>query len=381
MRIIVSGGGTGGHIYPALTIVRAIQKQIPDAEFLYVGTKDGLEADLVPKEGIPFETVNIQGFKRSLTPENLLRGARAFGGVMKAMGIVRRFRPDVAVGTGGYVCGPILLASSLAGIPTLIQEQNVMPGVTNRFLSRFVSCVAMGTKEAAEHFPKGKRIFTGNPVREEVLRARRDAGQESFGLDPAAKTVLVSGGSRGARSINRAMVGVLAHYAGKPGVQILHVTGKAGYDDTIARLQKAGVDLSGAGNLSVRPYLYDMPQALACADVAVFRAGAIGIAELTARGVPSVLVPYPYAAANHQEMNARAAASEGAARMILDKELTAERLLSVLAELLSEDAKLKRMAQAAKRLGRPKAADKIASRVIRLAKGTHELVTVGERRS
>ena len=161
----------------------------------------------------------------------------------------------------------------------------------------------------------------------------------------------------------------------------MHVTGKAGYDDTIARLQKAGVDLSGAGNLSVRPYLYDMPQALACADVAVFRAGAIGIAELTARGVPSVLVPYPYAAANHQEMNARAVASEGAARMILDKELTAERLLSVLAELLSKDAKLKRMAQAAKRLGRPKAADKIASRVIRLAKGTHELVTVGERRS
>ena len=376
MRIIVSGGGTGGHIYPALTIVRAIQKKIPDAEFLYVGTKDGLEADIVPKEGIPFETVNIQGFKRSLTPENLVRGARAFGGVVKAMGIVRRFRPDVAVGTGGYVCGPILLASSLMRIPTLIQEQNVMPGVTNRLLARFVSCIAMGTKEAAEHFPKGKRVFTGNPIREEVMRARSEDGKEMFGLDPKAKTVLVSGGSRGARSINRAMVGVLAHYADRDGVQILHVTGKAGYDETMQSLKEAGVDLDAAGNLFVEPYLYNMPQALACADVAVFRAGAIGIAELTARGVPSILVPYPFAAANHQEMNARAIATAGAARMILDRELTAERLLSVLAELLSEDAKLKRMAKAAKKLGRPKAADEIASRVIRLARGKKELAVV-----
>lgn len=376
MRIIVSGGGTGGHIYPALTIVRAIQKKIPDAEFLYVGTKDGLEADIVPKEGIPFETVNIQGFKRSLTPENLVRGARAFGGVVKAMGIVRRFRPDVAVGTGGYVCGPILLASSLMRIPTLIQEQNVMPGVTNRLLARFVSCIAMGTKEAAEHFPKGKRVFTGNPIREEVMRARSEDGKEMFGLDPKAKTVLVSGGSRGARSINRAMLGVLAHYADRDGVQILHVTGKAGYDETMQSLKETGVDLDAAGNLFVEPYLYNMPQALACADVAVFRAGAIGIAELTARGVPSILVPYPFAAANHQEMNARAIATAGAARMILDRELTAERLLSVLAELLSEDAKLRRMAKAAKKLGRPKAADEIASRVIRLARGKKELAVV-----
>ena len=376
MRIIVSGGGTGGHIYPALTIVRAIQKKISDAEFLYVGTKDGLEADIVPKEGLAFETVNIQGFKRSLTPENLVRGAQAFGGVVKAMSIVRRFKPDVAVGTGGYVCGPILLASSLMGIPTLIQEQNVMPGVTNRLLSRFVSCIAMGTKEAAEHFPKGKRVFTGNPIREEVMKARSEDGKKMFGLDPKAKTVLVSGGSRGARSINRAMIGVLAHYAGRSGVQILHVTGKVGYDETLENLREAGVDLSAAGNLFIEPYLYNMPQALACADVAVFRAGAIGIAELTARGVPSVLVPYPFAAANHQEMNARAIASAGAARMILDQELTAERLLSVLAELLSEDAKLKRMAKAAKKLGRPKAADEIASRVIRLAKGNTELVPI-----
>ena len=177
MRIIVSGGGTGGHIYPALTLVRAIQRKQPDAEFLYVGTKDGLEADIIPREKIPFETVNIRGFKRSLSPENLLRGAQAFGGVLKATGIVRRFRPDAAVGTGGYVCGPILLASSLMGVPTLVQEQNVVPGITNKLLSRFASCIAVGMKDAAAHFPAGKTIFTGNPIRREVVRARRDDGK------------------------------------------------------------------------------------------------------------------------------------------------------------------------------------------------------------
>ena len=336
MRIIVSGGGTGGHIYPALTLIRALQRKVNNAEFLYVGTSEGLEADIVPKENIPFETVNIEGFKRSLSPANLMRGMKAAAGVMKAMGIVRRFHPDVAIGTGGYVCGPILLAASLMHVPTLIQEQNVTPGITNKILSKFVTKIAIGTKEA-------------------------------FGLDPRKKTLLVSGGSRGARTINRAMIGVLEHYAGDPSVQIIHVTGSAGYDDTMKRIRESNIDVEGAGNLFVKKYLYDMPTALAAADLAVFRAGAIGIAELMARGVPSVLVPYPYAAANHQEHNARAIEAAGAARVILDKDLRAESLLATLAELLTESDKLKKMARSAKRLGRPKAADEIADIVLKIA--------------
>ena len=368
MKIIVSGGGTGGHIYPAVTLIRTIQQKVPGAEILYVGTEEGLEADIIPKEGLPFATVNIRGFKRSITPENILRAGQAFGGVVKAMGIVRRFQPDAAVGTGGYVCGPILLAASLLHVPTLIQEQNVIPGITNKILSKFVTKIAIGTKEAAPSFPPEKVVFTGNPIRAEVMSATRDAAMREFGLDAAKKTVLVSGGSRGARSINRAMVGVLRHYAGDPQVQILHVTGKAEYDDVCQRIQAAGIDLAAAPNLLVRPYLYNMPLAMAAADLAVFRAGAIGIAELTARGIPSVLVPYPYAAANHQEFNARAIAKAGAARMILDRELTSERLLSVMAELLSEAAKLSRMARASRALGRPQAAGMIADMIVELAR-------------
>lgn len=368
MKIIVSGGGTGGHIYPAITLIRTLQKKVRDAEFLYVGTQVGLEADIIPKEGLPFETVDIRGFERRLTPVNLVRAGKAMAGVMKAMAIVRRFRPDVVIGTGGYVCGPILMAASLMHVPTLIQEQNVIPGITNKILAKFVTKIAAGTQEAVPHFPAHKVVFTGNPIRSEVLSADRMAGYKAFGLDPAKKTVLVSGGSRGARSINRAMIEVLRNVARYPQVQFLHATGKNEYEDVVTRLEAAGVVLADCPHIQVKPYLYNMPQAMAIADLAVFRAGATGIAELTAKGIPAVLIPYPYAAENHQEYNARALEEAGAARMILNRDLTAERLTSVLTELLSEDAKLERMARASRAMGRPQAADTIADMILEIAR-------------
>ena len=369
MRIIVSGGGTGGHIYPALTLIRTIQKQLPDTEFLYVGTNEGLEADIIPKEGLPFAAVDIKGFERRLTTENILRAGKAMSGVIKAMGLVRSFRPDVAVGTGGYVCGPILLAASLLGVPTLIQEQNVVAGITNRILSRFVSRIAVGTREAIFHFPASKTVFTGNPIRDEVMSAGREAGIREFGLDPAKKTVLISGGSRGARSINKAMTGVLKHYAGSRTVQLLHVTGQANYEAAIEALKTEGIKPDGFDNIFVKPYLYNMPLAMAAADLVVFRAGATGLAELTARGIPAIIIPYPYATENHQELNARALAREGAAEMILDKELTAQSLLLVMEKLLGDDEGLKKMSLASRKLGKPQAAGEIASMIIALAQG------------
>ena len=368
MNIIVSGGGTGGHIYPALTIIRTLQTLAPDTNFLYVGTKAGLESDIIPKEGLPFATIELEGFERHLTPSNLVRAGKAMKGVMCAMKIVKDFRPDVVIGTGGYVCGPILLAASLRRIPTLIQEQNVVPGITNKILSKFVTKVAVGTPEAAKNFPKSKTIFTGNPIRSEVMTARREAAAKVFGLDPKKPTVLVSGGSRGARAINRAMIGVLAEAAAYTQVQFLHVTGKAEYDDTIVRLMDTGRDFVRLRHILVKPYLYNMPEAMALADLAIFRAGATGLAELTARGIPSILVPYPYAAGNHQEFNARALEAAGAARVILNRDLTTESLNAVLAELLSEPRKLKKMAEKSKALGRPHAARDIANLVLEIAK-------------
>lgn len=370
MKIIMSGGGTGGHIYPALTLLRAVQSKIPSADFLYVGTEHGLEADIIPKENIPFRALDLAGgFERHFTLENFKRAANAILSIKKAGAIVKEFQPDVVVGTGGYVCGPILLAAALDHVPTLIQEQNVVAGITNKILSKFVTKIAVGSERALKKFPADKTTYTGNPIRKSVLEGTRAEGLKAYNFVDGKPVVLISGGSRGARSINRAMIDVLVRASSDPRVQYLHVTGRGEYDDVITRLKDAGVDFSTLDHIRVEPYLYDMPRAMAMADLAVFRAGATGLAELTARGVPAILIPYPFAAENHQEFNARELVEAGAARMILNKDLTSDGLERLIDELLSDREKLRSMAAASKRLGRPQAAEVIAEMIIGLSKG------------
>lgn len=371
MRIIVSGGGTGGHIYPAITLINNIKKLVPNAEFLYVGTKKGLEADIIPREQIPFVTLDISGFERHLTMKNFVVAGKAFKAVVKARNIVKNFKPDVAIGTGGYVCGPILMAASLMGIPALIQEQNAIPGVTNKILARFVNKIAVGYKRALSYFPENKVVFTGNPIRDDILLSTRNEGLMEFSLDTTKKTILVSGGSRGAHSINKAMFEVHKHFANNYRVQIMHVTGKNEYDFVKNGLADLGVNLDKADNLAVYPYLYDMPKALAATDIAVFRAGATSLAELTARGVPAVLIPYPFAAENHQEFNARELEKNGAAKVILNRELTGEKLINVLEEMLASENRLQEMVEASRNMGKPSAALAIAEIVVDLAKKTN----------
>ena len=368
MKIIVSGGGTGGHIYPALTLIRTIQEKAPDTEFLYVGTRQGLESDIIPKENIPFFALDLAGgFERHFTFDNFKRAANAILSVKKARKIIKNFKPNVVVGTGGYVCGPILLAASLSKIPTLIQEQNVVAGITNKILSKFVTKIAVGCEGALNHFPLGKTVYTGNPIRSEVLQGTREEGLKYFNFDDDKPVVLISGGSRGARSINRAMVDVIVNAANNPTAQYLHVTGKGEYDDVISRIKESGIELETLRHIRVEPYLYNMPQAMAMADLAVFRAGATGLAELTARGIPSILIPYPYAAENHQEYNARELVDAGAAKMILNADLNSEILQKTINELLNNPDELKSMSAASLNLGRPKAAEEIASMILELA--------------
>lgn len=367
MRIIVSGGGTGGHIYPAITLINNIKKLVPDAQFLYVGTKKGLEADIIPREQIPFATLEISGFERHLTAKNFVVLGKALGSLVKARSIVKKFKPDVAIGTGGYVCGPILMAAALMGVPSLIQEQNAIPGVTNKILAKFVNKIAVGYERAAKYFPAEKTVFTGNPIRDDILLSTRDEGLMEFSLDPFKKTILVSGGSRGAHSINKAMLKVHKHFANNYRVQIMHVTGKTEYDFVKNGLEEIGLDLQKADNLAVYPYLYDMPKALAAADIAVFRSGATSLAELTARGVPSVLIPYPFAAENHQEFNARELEKNGASRVILNRDLTGDILIEMLEQMMSSENTLQEMAQASRAMGKPNAAQTIAEMIVALA--------------
>lgn len=366
MRIIVSGGGTGGHIYPAVTIANQIKEQQPEAEIIFVGTKEGLESDIVPRYGYPIEFIEVSGFRRKLSFDTIKSLFKLLTGLIDAFKLIRKIRPDLVVGTGGYVCGPVLFLAALQGIPTCIQEQNAMPGVTNKILAHFVKKVFLGYAEAAKFFGgNSEKIFTGNPIRKEILEVARVAAVEKLKLDPAKKTILVSGGSRGAKSINDAMVLVEKALAGRSDVQIVHITGEAGYEQFVGQVEKK---VLMSDNIKVFSYMHDMPLALAAADLAVFRSGAIGLAELTAKGIPSILVPYPYATANHQEYNARAIESAGAAVVILDKILSGEILLKEIEKLLADESKLQKMQDAAKAMGRPEAAKDIARKVLTLLK-------------
>ena len=368
MKIIFSGGGTGGHIYPALTLIDTVKKKLPDAEVLYVGTEKGLEADIVPKTGINFIALDLEGgFERRFTLENIKRAANALLSVQKAKKIVEDFKPDVAVGTGGYVCGPILLAASLMKIPTLIQEQNAVAGITNKILSKFAAKIAVGSELALKNFPAEKTVYTGNPIRAEVLQAKKIDGLKEFNFSADKPVVLISGGSRGARSINQSMTEILLTADKKFDAQFLHVTGKGEFNSVIENLKAGNFNFDNP-KIKIVPYLYNMPRAMAMADLAIFRAGATGLAELTARGIPAILIPYPFAAENHQEFNAKELVKVGAAKMILNKDLTAKILSAELAELLNNPEELKKMSAASLSLGKPYAADEIANLILDLVK-------------
>ena len=367
MNIMISGGGTGGHIYPALTIYKTLESMV-DANFLYVGTERGLESRIVPKEGIPFTTLPVQGLQRKLSLDTLVTAGKTLSSLWKANQLISDFKPDIVIGTGGYVCGPLLLAAALRGIPTLIQEQNVVPGITNKILSRFVDVVAVGYEEAAPHFPRAKKvIYTGNPVRPSVVTANREEARAYFGLQEDQTAILVAGGSRGARSINTAMQAVHEHYKGREDIKIIHATGTDEYRRVCEGLGIPEEDVYSPTSHIV-PYLDNMDMAMAASDMAIFRSGAIGLAELAVRGIPSILIPYPYAAADHQTFNAKAFVDAGASTMIVDKELNGTRLLQAVDAMLADQRCRKRMAEATLQLGKPEAAIEIAKLALSIKK-------------
>lgn len=372
LRIIIAGGGTGGHIYPALAIAEGIKRRHSGAGLLYVGTSRGLESEIVPPTGLPFHTVPAAGLKRSLSPANLAAVLQAGRGLQESLSLVRRFRPHVVVGTGGYVCGPVVLAGVLRGIPTLIHEQNALPGLTNRMLARYASRTAVTFVDAAGYFPARARIIlTGLPVRPEILNTSRHEARRHLGLPEKAFVLLSFGGSRGARSLNQAMIPVVQAFRIRPDARLFHATGTSGYGEFAPLLKAAGSESRPPGNIVVAPYFHDIAALLGAADLVICRSGASTIAELTVLGLPSILAPYPFATGNHQEYNARALSARGAALLIPDRELTGERLLAAVTALLNEPRKLAEMGRAAKALGKPRALDSILDTIEKLAgKGT-----------
>lgn len=354
MRIVVSGGGTGGHIYPALAFIKEVKRHHEDVEFLYIGTEKGLEKNIVEREGIPFKAIEITGFKRKLSFENVKTVMRFLKGVKECKEELKRFKPDAVIGTGGYVCGPVVYAASKLGIPTIIHEQNSLPGLTNKFLSKYVDKVAICFDEAKTHFPAEKVVFTGNPRASEVVSIKGGRSLTALGLAEGKKTVLIFGGSRGAAPINEAVI-AMQNELKKRDYQVLYVTGEVHYDKVTAALEKEGA----APNMVVQPFLHQMPEYLKAFDVVVGRAGATTIAEITALGIPSVLIPSPYVTANHQEVNARSLGEQNAAVVLKESELNGDRLIQAIDHILQDEKTLEEMKIRAKSFGVPDAAERL----------------------
>lgn len=368
MRVLFTGGGTGGHIYPALAMAQWLRHEDPAVEILFVGTERGLEQDLVPKAGFALKAIPSAGLRRRLTLENLDTFVQNLRGFAQALGIIRAFRPDVVVGTGGYVTVPVVGAAFLQRIPILLHEQNALPGLANRWLSRLARRVAVSYRDSARYFPRHKVVVSGNPVREAVWQREREAGRRNLDIPSDCRLVLVFGGSRGARPLTEAAVAAAPVLLSQPGNMLLVVTGSADFATIEEKVRRTGIAQSGKGRMLLRPYLYNMEDALAAADLVVTRAGATTIAEITARGIPAVLVPSPYVTANHQEFNAQLLGRRGAAVVIREKELTAERLARAVMDLLAHPEQRARMAEAAQALGKRTATQVLADEIQRLAR-------------
>ncbi|MFU8843940.1 MAG: undecaprenyldiphospho-muramoylpentapeptide beta-N-acetylglucosaminyltransferase [Bacteroidales bacterium] len=360
-RVIISGGGTGGHVFPAIAIANALKEKDKHIEILFVGAKGRMEMEKVPAAGFPIEGLWISGFQRKLTIKNLLFPMKVLISLQKAKRIIKRFKPHVAVGVGGYASGPTLRAAIGQKIPALIQEQNSYPGITNKILSRSVQKICVAYEGMDQYFPAQKIVLTGNPVRRQVImiEGKREEAADFFKLDPDRKTVLVVGGSQGAMSINKSVHKHLGIFE-TLGIQLVWQTGKLYYQEAIAAVRPENINL-----LSVHEFIDRMDLAYAMADIIVSRAGAIAISEICAVGKPPVFIPLPSAAEDHQTKNARALVEKDAAIMISDRDAM-KNLGIVLTDLVNDTQKQEALGRNALSLAKPSAADAIANEIIKL---------------
>lgn len=369
--ILIAGGGTAGHVFPAVAVGRALVAADSDVEVVFVGVDDRLEARLVPEAGFELVTIDAVSIPRKPSPRLLRVPGALRSGVRACRELITERHADVAVTFGGYVSFPLDRAAFREQLPLVIHEQNSVPGLTNRIAARWSDRVALTFPGSATRFSHPERcVVTGNPVRLDVLEMDRAAGRhaarEQFGLDPALPTVLVFGGSQGARSINQAVVEAHGHWQGRD-VQLLHAAGGAGYVAATRGWEQARASHPEGPPAKLVEFIDDMAAAYAAADVVVCRAGATSIAELTVLGIPSVLVPYPHATADHQRENAHALARTGGAVVIDDDELSGASLVAAIGPLLDEPDRYATMARGARAFGRPDAASTVARLVLELA--------------
>jgi UDP-N-acetylglucosamine--N-acetylmuramyl-(pentapeptide) pyrophosphoryl-undecaprenol N-acetylglucosamine transferase len=368
-RFLFTCGGTAGHINPAVGVAGRLQALLPDAEFLFIGAEGMMETELVPREGYAIRTIEISNLSRSLslaglkhnlhTARTLLTGERA------AKALLRDFAPDVAIGTGGYVCYPVLRAAHALGIPTLVHESNAVPGLTTKLLAGTVDCVMVGFADAAENYPKGTNVvFTGTPVRGDFETIDREAARRALGIAPETPFLLSVWGSLGSDYMNGVMPAFMARVCRERAFAMLHSAGKRGYQKLAAAAAAACGGDPAAGGVDLREYIFNMPEAMAAADLVICRSGASTLGELAALGKPALLVPSPNVTNHHQEKNARLLERRGAARVLLEGAFTPDVLYDAVLSLLRDGPALAAMGGAMRASGVPDATDRIVARVL-----------------
>jgi UDP-N-acetylglucosamine--N-acetylmuramyl-(pentapeptide) pyrophosphoryl-undecaprenol N-acetylglucosamine transferase len=361
LKILITGGGTGGHVFPAIAVADALKKLRPDATFLFVGASGKMEMERVPKAGYEIVGLNVAGFQRSMSLKNLSFPFKLLKSLWKARDIVRKFQPDVVIGTGGYASGPVMRAAQRAGIPTLIQEQNSYAGVTNKILGRKAGKICVAYDHMEQFFPPDKIVFTGNPVRSDILNleGKRGEGLKYYGLDPEKRTIVVIGGSLGARTLNNAMRDNVEFFEKYDGIQAVWQCGKF-YEYEYSAMETAKLP-----NVHCRAFIDRMDLLYAAADLIISRAGALSISELCLVGKPVILVPSPNVAEDHQTKNALALVEKGAARLVRDADAR-EKMLQEALLILESEALAFSLGESIRQMGRPNAAEAIAREAIKL---------------
>ena len=368
MRVLVTGGGTGGHVNPAIAIANSIRDNIPGSEIAFVGTKRGIENKLVPKEGYPLYHIEIQGIRRSLSPSNIKTLWLAITSVSKAEKLIREFKPDLVVGTGGYVSWPVVRAAAKLHISCALHESNAVPGFAVKMLEKYVDRVYINFEETAgelKHPEKALRV--GNPLRSGFLQNDRESARKTLGIEGKYRYFILScGGSMGAEPVNNAALDLMERYVSKhPDVLYVHATGSLEYEAAKKQFEARGLDRYE--NIQLLEYIYDMPVRMSAADLVINRAGAVTISELAISGKPCILIPSPYVANNHQYKNARVLADAGAAVLIEEKDITATTLSDEVGALLADPDRLASMSEKIRAFAVPDASKRLFQELVKLS--------------
>ena len=353
MKVIIAAAQTGGHINPGIAIANKIKKENKNAKIMFIGTTRGLENDLVPRAGFELKTIEAYGISRTINMKNIKNMFKTLKGFKDAKKIVKEFKPDIVIGTGGFICGPTILAATKYKIPTILHESNAFPGVATKLLSKKVNTLLVGFQDAVKRLPKAKKVVvTGTPTKiskVQLVNKQKEQITSELGLSSNLPIILIYGGSQGAKSINSTIIDIIETNE-NINYQIIWASGQKQYNIIKDELKQKKIDINKIKNVKILPYIYNMEEMINLADVVVSRSGAMTITEVSKVGKPAIFIPFPFATENHQEYNAKVLENIGAAKIILDKNLNKETLTKVLDEMLEDKGQLAKMGQNASKI-------------------------------